>query len=421
MDTIKLIISKLGRIRNSEVEITPWMIISGESGLGKSYLSTLVHYFFEILQDPKRLNVFFIEQGIDYNNLIPTFRNSGSAFKIQKEDLEKWLALDAVQYIKYMIKDDSLNADLRVVLPDSIESEIVCSYEEEVSELNNDVETYLKLTLKGLTYRLKNVPQGLWEESHFAFFFRYYLKKWILGDHKALERTFVFPPSRGIMMTEDVSAVTGMYQKFAADKKFLESAKDNPTQTSEDVVQMMRTIMEGRVHIVDGKQYVYTMSDVEMPLSAAASSVRELAPFEMLIDNVNIKNTAILIEEPEAHLHPAKQRLMADLLCLMSMEGVYMQITTHSDFFIRRLNELVKLKILEGTMDEKAFEILKNKMNCVALPNTNTLSAYVLEQQFDGYSQVIRQNIEHGVPYKSFLQPIKESVEFKKLLDSSEE
>ena len=97
MNTIKLIISKLGRIRNSEVEITPWMIISGESGLGKSYLSTLVHYFFEILQDPKRLNVFFIEQGIDYNNLIPTFRNSGSAFKIQKEDLEKWLALDAVQ------------------------------------------------------------------------------------------------------------------------------------------------------------------------------------------------------------------------------------------------------------------------------------------------------------------------------------
>ena len=83
---------------------------------------------------------------------------------------------------------------------------------------------------------------------------------------------------------------------------------------------------------------------------------------------------------------------------------------------------LVVLGILiavKGLVD--LLEILKNKMNCVALPNTNTLSAYVLEQQFDGYSQVIRQNIEHGVPYKSFLQPIKESVEFKKLLDSSEE
>lgn len=420
MNIIKLNITKLGRIRNSEVEITPWVIISGESGLGKSYLSILIHYFFEILQDTKRLNAFFEERELDYNALRHTFRNDGTAFRIEKVDLERWMALDAIQYVKYMIKDDSLDADIRVELPEAVESEIICSYEEEASELNNDVETYIKLTLSGLTYRLKNVPQGLGEESHFAFFLRYYLRKWILGDYKALERTFVLPPSRGTMMTENVVPITGLYQKFDADKKFLEGAKDNPTQTSPEVVQMMRNIMEGKVHIVDGKQYVYTMSDIEMPLSAAASSVRELALFEMLIDNINIKNNAILIEEPEAHLHPAKQRLMADILCAMSMEGVYMQITTHSDFLIRRLNELVRLKVIEQEMSPVDFEKLKEKMKCVVLPNTETLSAYVVELK-DDYSIVVRQNIERGVPYKSFLQPIKESVDFKNLLDLYEE
>lgn len=420
MNTIKLNIAKLGRIRDSEVEITPWIIISGESGLGKSYLSILIHYFFEILQDTKRLNVFFNERNIDYNALRQGFRNRGIAFQIKKVDLERWMASDAIQYVKYMINDDSLDADIRIVLPDKIESEIICSFEEEASSLNNDVEAYLKLTLPDFTYRLKNVPQGLGEESHFAFFLRYYLRGCILGDYKALERTFVLPPSRGTMMTENVVPITGLYQKFDADKKFLEGAKDNPTQTSAEVVQMMRNIMEGKVHIVDGKQYVYTMSDREMPLSAAASSVRELALFEMLIDNINIKNNAILIEEPEAHLHPAKQRLMADILCAMSMEGVYMQITTHSDYLIRRLNELVRLKVMEQNMSSVAFEELKGKVKCVVLPNIETLSAYVVELQQDGHSIVVRQNIERGVPYKSFLQPIKESVEFRNLLDSYE-
>ena len=120
MKTIKLQISQLGRLRNSEVEITPWMIFSGESGLGKSYLSILIHYFFEVLVDMKRIDSFIREIGVDYNTLIPTLRNTGIAFYIKREDFERWLAEDAIRYTKYMINNDDLNADIRVILPNDV-------------------------------------------------------------------------------------------------------------------------------------------------------------------------------------------------------------------------------------------------------------------------------------------------------------
>ena len=47
MERIKVKINKLGRVANSSIEIAPMMIFSGESGMGKSYLAILAHYFWK--------------------------------------------------------------------------------------------------------------------------------------------------------------------------------------------------------------------------------------------------------------------------------------------------------------------------------------------------------------------------------------
>lgn len=78
-----------------------------------------------------------------------------------------------------------------------------------------------------------------------------------------------------------------------------------------------------------------------MPVSAAAASIREIAPLQILAKKQDVSKCAILVEEPEAHLHPLKQRMMADIIGALSHNGAIMQITTHSDYFLRRLNELI--------------------------------------------------------------------------------
>lgn len=421
MEKLLLDVKRLGRIRKSQVEITPWMIFSGDSGMGKSYLAILVHYFFEVLLDDKRVGAFFENQNINYNDLYAGFHDKGVAFKVNKVDLETWLAEDAVRYVGYMINNKNLSAEIVVHLPAVIPDVITCTYEEEMIGMDNNVETFLKYALPSLTYRIKNLPIGLNEESPFAYFFRYYLIKALFGDYTAIEHSFVLPPSRGAVMTENTKASTGMFEKFLADKSYLESAKSNPSVTASDLVELMNKVMEGKVSLGENNQYKYIMEGaeaIELPLAAAASSIRELAPIQMMIDNVDISKVAVLFEEPEAHLHPAKQRLMADVISCMNTAGSFLQITTHSDFILRRLNELLALARIRKSSSQTFNEINSSlHIDVNVLPIIENISAYVLEFQADGSSHVVKQNLERGIPYSSFYDALKQSVTNKNLIN----
>ena len=254
---------------------------------------------------------------------------------VNKSDIETWLANDAVAYVAYMINDKNLHADVVVHLPNIIPDTIECLFEEEMTGIEGNMETYIKYKFPELTYQVKNAPIGVNAESPFAFFFRCYLIRLLFGDYRALDHTFVLPPSRGAAMTENVIPVTDLFKKFDKDKMYIESAKEHPVENVSSIMNLMHRVMEGRVDFSENNRYQYIMDGVEseaMPLTAAASSIRELASIQMLIDNIDVSKVAILFEEPEAHLHPAKQRLIADVLSCLSSCGTCMQITTHSDY-----------------------------------------------------------------------------------------
>ena len=103
MKCIKIRINQLGRVRDSEILVSPLMVFSGESGLGKSYLALLCHYFFELLINTSRLNHFFVDNNIDFNVLSKDFNDAGTALEIKKLDLEAWMAKDAILYLRYMM------------------------------------------------------------------------------------------------------------------------------------------------------------------------------------------------------------------------------------------------------------------------------------------------------------------------------
>ena len=363
MKCIKVRIDQLGRIRDSEILVSPLMVFSGESGLGKSYLALLCHYFFELLINTSRLNHFFVDNNIDFNVLSKDFKDAGTALEIKKQDLEAWMAKDAILYLRYMLGYDGISGQIEITLPESIPDTMAFTYKNELTGLVNEEDLYTILSLGNLRFRIQEKTQ--FDESPFAFLLRFVMIDYIFGNYQMLDSTFVLPPSRGPILTEQIIPTTGMYLEFLNDMTGLNRIKPRPDTASEIVLKLFRTILEGEVN-KEETTYIYTTNDASMPVSAAAASIREIAPLQILAKKQDVSRCAILVEEPEAHLHPLKQRMMADIIGALSHNGAIMQITTHSDYFLRRLNELIMFaKAKKTTDDPDKLRTLSEKVNIV--------------------------------------------------------
>lgn len=416
MKCIKVRIDQLGRIRDSEILVSPLMVFSGESGLGKSYLALLCHYFFELLINTSRLNHFFVDNNIDFNVLSKDFKDAGTALEIKKQDLEAWMAKDAILYLRYMLGYDGISGQIEITLPESVPDTMAFTYKNELTGLVDKEEIYTILSLGNLRFRIQEKTQ--FDESPFAFLLRFVLIDYIFGNYQMLDSTFVLPPSRGPILTEQIIPTTGMYSEFLNDMAGLNRIKPRPDTASEIVLELFRTILEGEVD-KEETTYIYTTNDASMPVSAAAASIREIAPLQILAKKQDVSRCAILVEEPEAHLHPLKQRMMADIIGALSHNGAIMQITTHSDYFLRRLNELIMFaKAKKTTDDPDKLRTLSEKVNIVEdmSIDESIIGAYLLRKQADNTSIAVKQDISNGIPFAAFRDAILDNMNYQDIL-----
>lgn len=416
MKCIKVRIDQLGRIRDSEIQVSPLMVFSGESGLGKSYLALLCHYFFELLINTSRLNHFFVDNNIDFNVLSKDFKDAGTALEIKKQDLEAWMAKDAILYLRYMLGYDGISGQIEITLPESIPDTMAFTYKNELTGLVNEEDLYTILSLGNLRFRIQEKTQ--FDESPFAFLLRFVMIDYIFGNYQMLDSTFVLPPSRGPILTEQIIPTTGMYLEFLNDMTGLNRIKPRPDTASEIVLKLFRTILEGEVN-KEETTYIYTTNDASMPVSAAAASIREIAPLQILAKKQDVSRCAILVEEPEAHLHPLKQRMMADIIGALSHNGAIMQITTHSDYFLRRLNELIMFaKAKKTTDDPDKLRTLSEKVNIVEdmSIDESIIGAYLLRKQADDTSIAVKQDISNGIPFAAFRDAILDNMNYQDIL-----
>ena len=84
-----------------------------------------------------------------------------------------------------------------------------------------------------------------------------------------------------------------------------------------------------------------------VPLEQASSMVTELAPIILFIRQFVDIGDLLIIDEPEAHLHPEAQQQMAAALAFMVRSGLRVLITTHSHYMVEQLSAFVNASKLD--------------------------------------------------------------------------
>lgn len=89
--------------------------------------------------------------------------------------------------------------------------------------------------------------------------------------------------------------------------------------------------------------YIRTWSGKRLPISQAPSGIRESLVVALALASEE-GPYIVIIEEPESHLHPRAQRVLARLIARSVNElRKIVLITTHSDYMLYTINDLIAL------------------------------------------------------------------------------
>lgn len=414
MKSIKLIINELGAIRKSLIEIKPLMVLSGESGLGKSYLAILIHYVYKILTE-LRLQGFFLEHNWGYESLSQVNSESGQ-ISFDTSSVLSWINKDVNEYMKTRIGNQQLKIDVKIDLP--IESRnLSLSYRIEMMGLVGKEELFLVFQLDGINgkaYRIsadsKNIGTVPW-----TFILQNYLCETVLGND-AINQTMALVPGRGgllnipLTIQDKVKGEDSIYTEFLKDWDIVRSMSPRKNN-NEELLKTLRNINGGQIALDGDQNLVYKMDlGQELPITAAASSVKELAPLDMLLSKYPANGLSILFEEPEAHLHPTKQVSIADFIVQVINAGAHVQITTHSDYFLRRINDRIILHKIKELNNEIYEQVINEYRYSDMTINPSLISAYILLRRSDGGVEVRQQKVEEGIPYDTFSSVLEDGI-----------
>ena len=390
---IRIIIDKLGPITDSEIVFKPFMVFTGESGLGKSYTALLWYNLITSLT-PMRLQEFITKK---INGSV----KEELTFKFK--DFRMWLNQNTAAFLGYLLGNNNFDCQVNYVfeIDDDMPVELKRLHDEDASgftrcSINGDIDVF-PLDLEDNVLMMSFSLHG-------------YLSELCFG--KNYLRPLILPPARAAFMGANTTSPIGMYRDFLAQLDDLKTPSRIISPDNQFFVNYIAKLSDGEIVLENGSVFLQFESGEKIPVSAAASSVKELMPFLLMLQNGKIRQyNSLLFEEPEAHVHPKKQFLLMDMLARCCNKGMLIQMTTHSDYLLGRMNQLLVLgKIREKSME--AFEIFckEHQFNKNLYLHTEQIGGYYFKRENDRVV-IEEQDLSLGLPFNSFENTVKSQME----------
>ena len=375
---IRIIINEFGPIRNAQIALAPMMIFTGNSNLGKSYVNYLVYYFLSSFTE-NRLNGLI--RGKIKENL------QEQSFLLTEDDIRLWL-----------------NQNVQDFMCDRM-----------------DASVYYSISINGIEVR--KVSSFFPLEETVTSVIQDYLQMLLFGQQIA--KSIILPPARGSFVGENfsfkerVAASAGMYRQFLRDyDQGMLSIMGK--QSDEFFKSRIKDLTGGELGAEKGNQYITLPSGLKLSLTAAASSIKELSPLFFYLKNWSNLSLSICIEEPEAHLHPDMQIGIADLLAACLNKRMYIQLTTHSDYFLQRINQLLKIGYIR-LHDEELYKKIQQEQGLnqrYYIDHTQVKAYYFCMNDRQQVEIIPLEITEKGIPMSTFFDTVRRLNERENYLDN---
>ncbi len=421
---MNLKVENLANIRSAEVDIKPLTIFVGRNNTNKSYLAHVVYMVYKILNEGFVIGTLLPEEFIDElfkeYILLDTEHVGKKDVHIKPRFRQK--PKKVLNYFLANVKDflsDGVRQGFR--------SQRIRNFRVDV---NIDIKDEDLKELEVLTIEMKPVNKRFLS----GFIFHSLIEK-SLGE--IICKPFYFPASRtGFVLAFD-DIVSGIFREryggqpttrlteptidflsyFARIKTgdsvdvYVGKHRIKREEPIDDLISFIeRNLLNGEIwHDKNTKEFSFhpkgTRGRKKIELHLTSSCITELLPIYQFLKNFSrISDKLLIIEEPEAHLHPANQLMIADLISMIVNAGGRVLITTHSDYIVSRINNNIK-KFLLSKKKSKTFL------------DPQKVSAYLFKKDNKRVEVQELSIDEQGISMENFEEVVSELLEESSLLD----
>lgn len=140
----------------------------------------------------------------------------------------------------------------------------------------------------------------------------------------------------------------------------LENVQKSDSEFAVVAEMMERDLLNGEVSMTKNGDVEFhpqgTAAARKLPFHLSSSVVKTMASLVIYLRHLARKGDTLIVDEPEMNFHPDVQVLLARIFAILTAKGLRVVISTHSDYIVREINNLIMSDAIYHQGERKLIE-----------------------------------------------------------------